>query len=109
MGVEHEHLAESSLCTALRQWFVERGINNVVPVPTGYPGRCGKHVVVMVRREREDPHSTPFNFSVFPEETRDRQWKEQIMAESGLTDEQIPWATIADPYFQESWFTEDVS
>lgn len=45
---------------------------------------------------------TPFNYSVFEEKHGDRELKGQAMAESGLTDEQMPWATIADPLFKES-------
>ncbi|KAG2365494.1 hypothetical protein BDR07DRAFT_1398735 [Suillus spraguei] len=102
MGVKHEDIENTGICTALRHWFDERGITNVMPVPTAYPPGSRKHVVVMARTEREDPYSTPSRYSIFPEEPSDREWKEQVMKESGLTDEQIPWGTVADPWFQES-------
>lgn len=61
MGVKHEHLGNTDLCTALRKWFAEPGMDDVVPVPIGYPVRSGKPAIVMARKERHDPYSTPFN------------------------------------------------
>ncbi|KAG2130257.1 hypothetical protein DEU56DRAFT_740764 [Suillus clintonianus] len=68
-------------------------------VPTDYPRGSCQPVIILARTQREDPESTVVHFSRFMELDADRDVKKQVMEESGLNDEDLPWVTIADPYF----------
>lgn len=54
IAVEHAHLGNTYFCTALRKWFAERGMDDVVASPAGYPVRGrdrGREHAIIMRRE----------------------------------------------------------
>ncbi|KAG2130884.1 hypothetical protein DEU56DRAFT_462638 [Suillus clintonianus] len=103
MGVDYDLLDDTGMSGELNRWFARREMTGVWAFPTCYPPKSRKLVIVIARKFREDPYSTPFRYSVYEEEPGDYEWKKRMMEESGLTDEQIPWATIADPFFEQSY------
>lgn len=57
-------------------------------------------IVVLVRRRGEDPKSTVSRFYRVRELDADREVKKQVSEESGLNDEDLPWVTVAHPFFE---------
>ncbi|KAG1747765.1 uncharacterized protein EDB91DRAFT_1079489 [Suillus paluster] len=84
------------------EWFDKRGMMDLWAVPTYYLVGFWIHVIIITRRQRENPDSTVTNYSGFDEEPADHTVKEKIMAGSGSTDEEIPWITVVDPFFRKS-------
>ncbi|KAG2130260.1 hypothetical protein DEU56DRAFT_815993 [Suillus clintonianus] len=99
-GQQYQHLQDEYLSGDLNFWFKERNIDYMWAIPTDYPRGSCQPVIVLARRQREDPKSTVVHFSRFMELDADRDVKKQVMEESGLNDEDLPWITIADPYFK---------
>ncbi|KAG0699813.1 hypothetical protein DFH29DRAFT_31382 [Suillus ampliporus] len=99
-GQKHQHLENDSLAIDLNYWFKERNIDYLWAVCTDYPHGSMQPVIVLVRRRREDPKSTVSHYYRVRELDADREVKKQVLAESGLNDEDLPWVTVADPFFQ---------
>ncbi|KAG1779335.1 hypothetical protein EV702DRAFT_96506 [Suillus placidus] len=99
-GQQHQHLPDEFLATDLNYWFKERNIDYLWAVGTDYPRGSLQPVIVLVRRRREDPKSTVFRFYCVRELDADREVKKQVLEESGLNDEDLPWVTVADPFFR---------
>jgi len=99
-GQKHQHLPDEFLATDLNYWFKERDIDYLWAVGTDYPRGSLQPVIVLVRRRREDPKSTVFRFYHVRELDADREVKKQVLEESGLNDEDLPWVTVADPFFR---------
>jgi hypothetical protein len=77
---------------------VVRWVRDVVAIPTSYPASDGKICYHHdMKGETWPPFSSVQLFHLW-REPKDHSWKEQVMAESGWTDKQIPWVTIADPF-----------
>ncbi|KAG1815053.1 uncharacterized protein BJ212DRAFT_1273360 [Suillus subaureus] len=57
-------------------------------------------VIVLARRRREDPKSTVSHFYRVRELDADREVKKRVLEESGLNDEDLPWVTVVDPFFE---------
>jgi hypothetical protein len=101
-GHKHHHLPDDSLMTELNDWFEERNMDQFLwAVCTDYPRGSMKAVMVLVRRHREDPKSTVSYYYRVRETDTDPQVKKQVLEESGLADEDLPWVTVADPFFQQ--------
>jgi hypothetical protein len=98
-GRKHDHLENDDLMIDLNHWFEEREITYLWAVCTDYP--LGKAVIVLARRQREDHKSTVSYCYRVRETDTDRDVKKQVLEESGLADEDLPWVTIADPFFQQ--------
>ncbi|OJA21326.1 hypothetical protein AZE42_13208 [Rhizopogon vesiculosus] len=99
-GRKHDHLENDDLMIDLNRWFEERGIDYLWAVCTDYP-RGVQSVIVLARRQREDHKSTVSHCYRVRETDTDRDVKKQVLEESGLADEDLPWVTIADPFFQQ--------
>ncbi|KAG2120440.1 uncharacterized protein F5147DRAFT_646948 [Suillus discolor] len=82
----YQHSPDEFLATELNFWFREK--NRLSPV------------IVLARRRREDPKSTVSRFYRVRELDADREVKKQVLEESGLNDEDLPWVTVADPFFE---------
>ncbi|OJA20188.1 hypothetical protein AZE42_04613 [Rhizopogon vesiculosus] len=98
-GREHGHLEDVDMMTYLNRWFEEKKIYQYFrAICTDYP--LGEAVIVLARRLKEDPKSTVSYCYRVRETQIDRDLKKQVLEESGLADEVLPWVTIADPFFQ---------
>lgn len=100
-GHDHKELEDEFLMVELNHWFEKRGIDQYLwAVCTDYPRGSKQPVIVLARRRREDPKSMVSYYYRVRETDTDRQVKKQVLEESGLVDENLPWVTVADPLFQ---------
>ncbi|KAG1795410.1 uncharacterized protein HD556DRAFT_1365284 [Suillus plorans] len=96
---KHDHFGDDFVGIALNRWFEERDIDYLWAVVTDYPRGSRHAVIVLVRRRREDPKSTVSHYYRVRELDADREVKKQVMEETGLSDEDLPWVTVVDPFF----------
>ncbi|KAG1863028.1 hypothetical protein F4604DRAFT_1718125 [Suillus subluteus] len=96
----YQHSPDEFLATELNFWFKERNIDYLWAVGTDYPRGSMQPVVVLARRRREDPKSTVSHFYRVRELDADREVKKHLLEESGLNDEDLPWVTVVDPFFE---------
>ncbi|KAG1863047.1 hypothetical protein F4604DRAFT_1657379 [Suillus subluteus] len=98
-GYKNDHFGDELVGITLNRWFKERHIEYLWAIVTDYPRGSLQPVIVLVRRHREDPKSTVSYYYRVRELDADREVKKQVMEETGLNDEDLPWVTIADPFF----------
>jgi hypothetical protein len=98
-GFKHDHFGDEFVGVTLNDWFKERNIDYLWAIVTDLPRGSAQPVIVLVRRRREDPKSTVSYYYRVRELDADREVKKQVMEETGLNDEDLPWVTIPDPFF----------
>ncbi|GBE82893.1 hypothetical protein SCP_0412800 [Sparassis crispa] len=98
-GREYKTLEYYELTGALKEWFEERQIRYMAPIPTDYPHGSKQPIILLTTRFHEDPASTVAHYTRFRERDVDRKVKRQVLEETGLKDDDLRWVTVVDPYF----------
>ncbi|GBE82903.1 hypothetical protein BKA93DRAFT_877266 [Sparassis latifolia] len=99
-GRDCKNLELYELSGALKDWFEERHIGNMAPIPTDYPHGSKQPVIILTTRYYQDPAATVAHWKRFKERNVDRAIKRRVIKETGFKDDDLRWVTVVDPYFQ---------
>ncbi|GBE82896.1 hypothetical protein SCP_0412830 [Sparassis crispa] len=66
-GQDTKNLKPYELSGALDDWFKERKIEDMTPIPTDYPHGTKKPVVILATRYYQDPAATVTHYTLFVE------------------------------------------
>ncbi|GBE82898.1 hypothetical protein SCP_0412850 [Sparassis crispa] len=100
-GRKYEILEYYELSGALKEWFEERQIRYMAPIPTDYPRGSKQPVILLTTRYYVDPAATVMHYTRFVERAVDRKVKRQVLEETGFKDDDLRWVTVIDPYFHD--------
>ncbi|GBE82901.1 hypothetical protein SCP_0412880 [Sparassis crispa] len=99
-GRDSKNLEFYELSGALKDWFRERQIEDMVPIPTDYPHGTKQPVIILATRYYQDPAATVTHYTLFAERDFEREVKRRVLEETGFKDDDLRWVTVIDPYFQ---------
>ncbi|GBE82902.1 hypothetical protein SCP_0412890 [Sparassis crispa] len=99
-GQDTKNLELYELSGALKDWFEEREIDDMLPIPTDYLHGSKQPVIILATRYHQDPTATVARYTRFVERNVDREVKRRVLEETGFKDDDLRWVTVADPYFQ---------
>ncbi|KAL6308553.1 hypothetical protein BKA93DRAFT_866543 [Sparassis latifolia] len=99
-GQDTKNLKLYELSGALEDWFKERQIEDMTPIPTDYPHGTKKPVVILATRYYQDPAATVTHYTLFVERDFEREVKRRVLDETGFKDDDLRWVTVIDPFFQ---------
>ncbi|KAL6306963.1 hypothetical protein BKA93DRAFT_823787 [Sparassis latifolia] len=100
-GRKYEGLERYELSEELDHWFTERQLDKRLdPIPTDYPHGSGQPAIVLTVIYVEDRHATFRTYKRFREDEKYLALKQEIMEETGLKNEDLPWVTVPDPFSQ---------
>ncbi|KAL6308549.1 hypothetical protein BKA93DRAFT_518936 [Sparassis latifolia] len=97
---DSKNLEFYELSGALKDWFRERQIEDMVPIPTDYPHGTKQPVIILATRYYQDPAATVTHYTLFAERDFEREVKRRVLEETGFKDDDLRWVTVIDPYFQ---------
>ncbi|KAL6308551.1 hypothetical protein BKA93DRAFT_925767 [Sparassis latifolia] len=96
-GREYKTLEYYELSGALKEWFEERQIRHMAPIPTDYPRGSKQPIILLTTRYYEDPAATVMHYTRFVERAVDRKVKRQVLEQTGHPRNYALWPETGAP------------